>query len=73
MKLPTDTENLFSALRQSAKPTPVSAIENLIRDVDSLPWFRLLHRGERKGRGMKDEWSEWDERHRRSSDEGRSE
>ena len=33
MNLPTDTENLFSALRQSAKPKPVSAIEKLIHDA----------------------------------------
>ena len=32
MKLPTDTENLFIALRQSAKRKPVSAIEKLIHD-----------------------------------------
>src|SRR5947199_498801 len=32
MKLLGETERLFSALRQSAKPEPVSAIENLIQD-----------------------------------------
>src|SRR5438477_8968585 len=31
MKLPIETDTLFSALRQSAKPEPVSAIENLIQ------------------------------------------
>src|SRR5438094_8922343 len=32
MKLSSETENLFTALRQSAKPKPVSAIEKLIED-----------------------------------------
>src|SRR5256884_1312120 len=32
MKLPGETDTLFNALRQSAKPKPVSAIEKLIRD-----------------------------------------
>src|SRR5881275_1778806 len=32
MKIPTETENLFSALRQSAKPKPVRAIEKVILD-----------------------------------------
>jgi hypothetical protein len=32
MKLPTETENLFSALRQSAKPKSVRAIEKVIQD-----------------------------------------
>src|SRR4029450_7210592 len=32
MKLPGETDTLFSALRQSAKPKPVSAIEKLIQD-----------------------------------------
>src|SRR5580704_10901699 len=32
MKLPGETEALFSVLRQSAKPEPVSAIEKLIQD-----------------------------------------
>ncbi len=32
MKLPGETDALFSALRQSAKPNPVRAIEKLIQD-----------------------------------------
>src|SRR5438874_4973374 len=32
MKLSSETETLFTALRQSAKPKPVSAIEKLIQD-----------------------------------------
>src|SRR5947209_12153784 len=32
MKLPGETDTLFDALRQSAKPKPVSAIEKLIED-----------------------------------------
>src|SRR5437660_12538089 len=32
MKLPGETDTLFDALRQSAKPKPVSAIEKLIQD-----------------------------------------
>src|SRR5438876_7421318 len=32
MKVSDETERLFSALRQSAKPKPVSAIEKLIQD-----------------------------------------
>src|SRR5213596_3203532 len=32
MKLLGETENLFNALRQSAKPKPVSAIEKLVED-----------------------------------------
>src|SRR5438105_8845722 len=32
MKVSDETERLFSALRQSAKPKPVSAIEKLIKD-----------------------------------------
>ena len=32
MKLSSETENLFTALRKSAKPKPVSAIEKLIED-----------------------------------------
>src|SRR6266480_3302223 len=32
MKVPGETEGLFTALRQSAKPKPVSAIEKLIQD-----------------------------------------
>jgi class 3 adenylate cyclase len=41
MKLPTDTENLFSALRQSAKPKPVSAIEKLIHDAPDRELCRI--------------------------------
>src|SRR5206468_3713571 len=32
MKLPSETDTLFTALHQSAKPKPVSAIEKLIED-----------------------------------------
>src|SRR5437867_11695801 len=32
MKLPSETENLFTVLRQSAKPKPVSTIEKLIEE-----------------------------------------
>ncbi len=32
MKVSDETERLFRALRQSAKPKPVSAIEKLIKD-----------------------------------------
>src|SRR5437870_10178789 len=32
MKLPSETDTLFTTLRQSAKPKPVSAIEKLIQD-----------------------------------------
>ena len=32
MKLSSETDTLFNALRQSAKPKPVSAIEKLIQD-----------------------------------------
>src|SRR5438132_12437419 len=32
MKLPSETDTLFTALHQSAKPKPVSAIEKLIQD-----------------------------------------
>src|SRR5689334_12045924 len=41
MKLPTDSENRFSALRQSAKPKPVSAIEKLIRDAPDRELCRI--------------------------------
>jgi class 3 adenylate cyclase len=41
MKLPTETENLFSALRQSAKPKPVSAIEKLIHDAPDRELCRI--------------------------------
>jgi hypothetical protein len=33
MKFSSETENLFSALRQSAKPKSVSAIEKLVEDA----------------------------------------
>ena len=33
MKLPGETDSLFDALRKSAKPKPVSAIEQLIQDA----------------------------------------
>src|SRR5882757_7751326 len=39
MKLPTDS--LFSALRQSAKPKPVSAIEKLIQDAPDRELSRI--------------------------------
>src|SRR5207244_5159810 len=32
MKLPGETDTLFDALRQSAKPEPVNAIDKLIQD-----------------------------------------
>ena len=41
MKLPTETENVFSALRQSAKPKPVSAIEKLIKDAPDRELCRI--------------------------------
>lgn len=41
MKLPTDTENLFSALRRSAKAKPVSAIEKLIHDAPDRELCRI--------------------------------
>src|SRR5438046_1982350 len=41
MKLPTETENHFSALRQSAKPKPVSAIEKLIEDAPDRELCRI--------------------------------
>src|SRR6476661_11105916 len=41
MKLPTDTENLFSALRQSAKPKPVSSIEKLVHDAPDRELCRI--------------------------------
>jgi class 3 adenylate cyclase len=41
MKLPTDTENLFSALRQSAKLKPVSAIEELIHKAPDRELCRI--------------------------------
>ena len=41
MKLPTETEKLFSALRQSVKPKPVSAIEELIKDAPDRELCRI--------------------------------
>jgi class 3 adenylate cyclase len=41
MKLPTDTENLFNALRQSAKPKALSAIEKLIHDAPDRELCRI--------------------------------
>ena len=41
MKLPTETENLFSVLRQSAKPKAVSAIEELIQDAPDRELCRI--------------------------------
>src|SRR5881398_2788808 len=41
MKLSSETENLFTALRQSAKPSPVSAIEKLIEDAPDRDLCRI--------------------------------
>src|SRR2546430_17438266 len=41
MKLPTETENLFITLRQSAKPKSVSAIEKLIEDAPDRELCRI--------------------------------
>src|ERR1700745_2933621 len=41
MKFPNETKNLFSALRQSAKPKPVSAIEKLIKDAPDHELCRI--------------------------------
>ncbi len=41
MKRPGDTENFFSALRQSAKPKAVSAIEKLVRDAPDRELCRI--------------------------------
>src|SRR5438105_4293018 len=41
MNLPTETENLFNALRQSAKPKPVRAIEKLIKDAPDRELCRI--------------------------------
>ena len=41
MNLPTETEKLFSALRQSAKPKPASAIEKLIQDAPDREVCRI--------------------------------
>jgi Family of unknown function (DUF5939)/Adenylate and Guanylate cyclase catalytic domain len=41
MKLPVETDTLFSALRKSAKPKPVSAIEKLIQDRSDRELCRI--------------------------------
>src|SRR5436309_12200047 len=41
MKVSDETERLFSALRQSAKPKPVSAIEKLIEDAPDRELCRI--------------------------------
>ena len=41
MKLSSETENLFTALRKSAKPKPVSAIEKLIEDAPDRDLCRI--------------------------------
>src|SRR5438477_7995045 len=41
MKLPGETDSLFSALRKSAKPKPASAIEKLIRDAPDRELCRI--------------------------------
>src|SRR4029450_13767552 len=41
MKLSSEIESLFSALRQSAKPKPVSAIEKLITDAPDCELCRI--------------------------------
>jgi class 3 adenylate cyclase len=41
MKLPSETDALFTALRQSAKPEPVNAIERLIRDAADRELSRI--------------------------------
>src|SRR4029453_3047384 len=41
MKLPDETDALFNALRQSAKPKPVSAIEKLIQDAPDRELCRI--------------------------------
>src|SRR5207247_3102713 len=41
MKLSSETENLFTVLRQSAKPKPVSAIERLIEDAPDRDLCRI--------------------------------
>src|SRR5881275_516477 len=48
MKLPGETDTLFNALRQSAKPKPVSAIEKLIQDGPDRDLCRInaLAKGE---------------------------
>src|SRR5881398_254526 len=41
MKLPGETDTLFNALRQSANPKPVSAIDNLIQDASDRELCRI--------------------------------
>src|SRR5438477_5586195 len=41
MKLSSETESLFNALRQSAKPKPVSAIQKLIEDAPDRDLCRI--------------------------------
>jgi len=41
MKPPTETNSLFNALRKSAKPEPVSAIEKLIQDAPDRELCRI--------------------------------
>src|SRR5437764_4494868 len=41
MKVSDETERLFSALRKSAKPKPVSAIEKLIQDGPDCELSRI--------------------------------
>src|SRR5436853_4486167 len=41
MKLSSETENLFTVLRKSAKPKPVSAIEKLIEDAPDRDFCRI--------------------------------
>src|SRR5205809_4241481 len=41
MKLPGETDSLFNALRKSAKPKPVSAIEKLIQDAPDRELCRI--------------------------------
>src|SRR4051812_13908805 len=41
MKLPAETNTLFTALRKSAKPKPVNAIEKLIQDAPDRQLCRI--------------------------------
>src|SRR5438132_13950143 len=41
MKLPGETDSLFNALRKSAKPKPVNAIEKLIQDAPDRELCRI--------------------------------
>jgi hypothetical protein len=41
MKVPGETEGLFTVLRQSAKPEPVSALEKLIKDAPDRELCRI--------------------------------